>query len=45
MTMTVKEQAKLKLLQSKWAQRTATTAEVMRCMELEQKARHAAFAR
>lgn len=40
--MTAKEQSTLKSLQSKWAQRTATSREVERCMELEQKARAAA---
>jgi len=40
--MTVKEQATLKSLQAKWAEGTATHAQVMRCMELEQKARAAA---
>lgn len=41
--MTAKEQATLKRLQSRWAQGTATRAQMMRCMELEQQARaHAA---
>ena len=39
--MTPKEEATLKRLQSKWAERTATPREVERCMELEQKARAA----
>ncbi|WP_269835494.1 hypothetical protein [Pseudomonas veronii] len=40
--MTVREQSTLKSLQSKWAQGTATKAQVLRCMELEQKARASA---
>lgn len=38
--MTAKEQSQLKSLQ--WAQRTATSREVERCMELELKARSVA---
>lgn len=37
--MTEREKSTLKSLQSKWAQGTATKAQVLRCMELEQKAR------
>lgn len=37
--MTAKEQSMLKRLQVKWAMRTATSREMVRCMELEQKAR------
>jgi hypothetical protein len=37
--MTAKEQSTLKRLQGKWAMRTATSREMARCMELEQKAR------
>lgn len=36
--MTVREKFTLKGLQSKWAQGTATKAQFLRCMELEQKA-------
>ncbi|WP_278917267.1 hypothetical protein [Pseudomonas lactis] len=35
--MTVREKSTLKGSQSKWAQGTATKAQVLRCMELEQK--------
>ncbi|WHS57680.1 hypothetical protein [Pseudomonas sp. G2-4] len=40
--MTVREKSTLKSLQSKWAQGTATKVQVLRCIELEQKARAAA---
>ena len=42
--MTGKEKYTLKSLQSKWAQGSATGAQILRCLELEQKARAAARA-
>lgn len=40
--MTAKQRATLKTLHAKWVQGTATGAQIIRCMELEQKARAAA---